>query len=234
MVLSYGLWKSRYGGDPSLVGKTHPHRRRGLHGDRRDAARFRVAILERPRQLWVPVGYTKTDFGRGDNSFLSIARLKPGVSLAQARAEMEAVGSSVAGSTPRKTRIWAPRYLAAEFGMEGTSHHDVDTAGGRGVRAADRLRQRGEPAAGARRGPAEGVRHPARAGRAGSRIARQLLTESILLALAGGVAGLLLAAWGTRVLFFAFRLDSLYLPLAPSILSRSMAACLLSRWWSPA
>ena len=47
VVLSYGLWKTRYGGDPSLVGRTHPDRRRGFHGDRRDAARIRVAILER-------------------------------------------------------------------------------------------------------------------------------------------------------------------------------------------
>jgi putative ABC transport system permease protein len=92
VVLSYGLWQSRYGGDPSLVGKTI----------RVDSAEFTVVgVMPRefewqfwsgPRRLWVPVGYTKTDFGRGDNSFLSIARLKPGVTVAQAAAEMEAVG----------------------------------------------------------------------------------------------------------------------------------------------
>ena len=108
VVLSYGLWKTRYGGDPSLVGKTI----------RIDGADFTViGVMPRdfewqfwsgPRQLWVPVGYTKTDFGRGDNSFISIARLKPGVSVAQARAEMEAVGQQRrSGSIPRKTRTWA-------------------------------------------------------------------------------------------------------------------------------
>jgi len=55
-----------------------------------------------PRQLWVPVGYNKTDFGRGNNSFIALARLKPGVSVAQAAAEMAAVGSNVAKQYPRE------------------------------------------------------------------------------------------------------------------------------------
>ena len=73
-----------------------------------------------PRQLWVPVGYTKTDFGRSDNSFLSIARLKPGVSVAQARAEMEAVGSGIAQQYPKEdANMSATVTPMSEFGMEG-------------------------------------------------------------------------------------------------------------------
>src|SRR6266567_4353244 len=88
VVLSYGLWKTRYGGDPSLVGRT-------IKIDGEDFTvigvmprGFEWQFWSGPRRLWVPVGYTKTDFGRGDNSFIAIARLKPDVSVAQARAEM--------------------------------------------------------------------------------------------------------------------------------------------------
>src|SRR5260370_23824477 len=72
------------------------------------------------RQLWVPVGYTKTDFGRGDNSFISIARLKPGVSVPQARAEMEAVGNSVQRQYPKEdANMGATVSPLSDFGTEG-------------------------------------------------------------------------------------------------------------------
>ena len=166
VVLSYGLWKRRYGGDPSLVGRTI----------RIDGADFTViGVMPRefewqfwsgPRQLWVPVGYTKTDFGRGDNSFIAIARLKPGVSVAQARAEMEAVARPASQRQYPKedADMGATVSPLARLRDGGSSHHHADAAGRGGVRAADCLRQRREPAAGARRGPAEGVCHPLRAG----------------------------------------------------------------------
>jgi putative ABC transport system permease protein len=79
VVLSYGLWTTRYAADPSLVGRTIT-----IDGDQflvigvmpRD---FEWQFWSGQRKLWVPVGYTKTDFGRDDHSFISIARLKPGV-----------------------------------------------------------------------------------------------------------------------------------------------------------
>ena len=216
VVLSYGLWKRRYGGDPSLVGRTI----------RVDGADFTVVgVMPRDfewqfssdqRQLWVPVGYTKTDFGRGDNSFISIARLKPGVSVPQARAEMEAVGSSVQRQYPKEdVNMGATVSSLSDFGMEGLRTTMLALLAAVAfvlliacVNVANLLLARG-----AVRQKEFAIRRAVGAG--GFRIARQLLTESVLLALAGGAAGLLLAAWSTRLLFLFFKLDAMHLPMRP-------------------
>jgi putative ABC transport system permease protein len=216
VVLSYGLWKTRYGGDPSLVGRTI----------RVDGANFTViGVMPRdfawqfwsgPRQLWVPVGYTKTDFGREDNSFISIARLKPGVTVAQARAEIEAIGSNLARQYPKEDAdMGATVSPLGEFGLEDARATMLTLLGAVAfvlliacVNVANLLLARG-----AVRQKEFAIRRAL--GAAGSRIARQLLTESVLLALAGGAAGLLLAGLGTRTLFYVFKLDSLGLPLRP-------------------
>ncbi len=217
VILSYGLWKTRYGGDPLVVGRNI----------RVDGEEFTViGVMPRqfawqfwsgpPRQLWVPVGYTKTDFGRGNNSFIAIARLKQGVNVAQARAEMAAVGNNIARQYPKEDAdMGATVSPLGEFGMQGLRTTMLILLAAVAfvlliacVNVANLLLARG-----AVRQKEFAIRRAL--GAAGSRIARQLLTESALLALAGGVAGLLLAGWATRVLFYVFKLDSLYLPLRP-------------------
>jgi putative ABC transport system permease protein len=216
VILSYGLWKGRYGGDPSLVGNTI----------RVDGADFTVVgVMPREfewqfwsgqRQLWVPVGYTKTDFGRDDNSFLAIARLKRGVTQAQARSEMEAVGSHLQQQYPKEdANMGATVSLLSDFGMEGLRTTMLTLLAAVAfvlliacVNVANLLLARG-----AARQKEFAIRRAL--GAAGSRIARQLLTESVILALAGGTAGLLLAAWCTRLLFYVFKLDAMHLPMRP-------------------
>jgi len=188
VVLSYGLWKTRYEGDPALVGRTI----------RVDGADFTVVgvmppefewqFWSGPRRLWVPVGYTKTDFGRGEESFISIARLKPRVSVAQARAEMEAVGRSVAAAYPREDAdMGATVSPLAEFGMAGLRTTMLTLLAAVAfvlliacVNVANLLLARG-----AVRQKEFAIRLAL--GARGSRIARQLLTENLLLAFAGGV-----------------------------------------------
>jgi len=214
VVLSYGLWKRRYGGDVSIVGRTI----------RIDSADFTVVgVMPRdfswqfwsgPRQLWVPVGYTKTDFGRGENSFISIARLKPGVSVAQARQEMAAIGSGIAKQYPADdANMSATVSPLADFGVGGMRSTMLTLFAAVAfvlliacVNVANLLLARG-----AARQKEFAIRLALGAG--GSRLARQLLTESFLLALAGAAAGLLLAAVSIRLLVSAFTLDGLQLNL---------------------
>jgi putative ABC transport system permease protein len=216
VVLSYGLWKRRYGGDPSLVGRNI----------RVDGADFTVVgVMPRDfewqfwsgqRQLWVPVGYTKTDFGRDENSFIAIARLKPGVSVAQARAEMQAVASGVQHQYPKEdANMGATVEPLSEFGMYGLRTTLLALFAAVAfvlmiacVNVANLLLARG-----AVRQKEFAIRRALGAG--GFRIARQLLTESLLLSLAGGAAGLMLAAWSIRLLFFSFHMDAMYLPMRP-------------------
>ena len=216
VVLSFGLWKRRYDGRISLIGETI----------RIDGADFTVVGVMPPdfqwqfdsdqRQLWVPVGYTKTDFGRGDNSFISIARLKPGISIERARNEMQAIGSRVQKQYPKEdANMGATVQPMSDYGMEGLRSTLLALLAAVAfvlliacVNIANLLLARG-----ATRQKEFAIRRTLGAG--GARLARQLLTESVLLALAGGAAGLLLAAWGTRLIFVVFKLDSLNLPMRP-------------------
>ncbi len=215
VVLSYGLWQSRYAGDPGLLGKSiridsEPFTVIGVM-----PADFEWSIWSGgPRRLWVPVGYTKTDFGRDNHSFLSIARLKPGVSLAQARAEMEAVGHNVATQYPADdAQMSATVSPLGEFGTESLRTVMLTLLAAVSfvlliacVNVANLLL-----AHGAGRQKEFAIRLAL--GAPASRIARQLLTENTLLALAGGAAGLLVAALGTRLMLYAFQMRWLSVPL---------------------
>lgn len=213
VVLSYGLWKARYGGDPSLVGRTI----------RVDGADFMViGVMPRdfgwqfwsgPSQLWVPVGYTKTDFGRQENSFIAIARLKPGVTKAHANAEVAAIASRLQKQYPKdNANMGATVMPLSEFGMTGLRTTMLTLLAAVAfvlligcVNVANLLLARG-----ATRRKEFAIRRAL--GAPGFRIARQLMTESALLALAGGTAGLLLAGWSNRLLLHAFKLNALGLP----------------------
>ena len=214
VVLSYGLWKRRYGGDPALVGKT-------IKVDGQDFTvvgvmppDFHFQFWSGPRQLWVPVGYTKTDYGRDENSFIAFARLKPGVTVTQAQAEMEAIAKRMVQQYPKEDRgMGATVIPMSDFGVQGLRQALLTLLAAVGfvlligcVNVANLLLARGMA-----RQKELAVRRAL--GASGSRIAGQLLTESVLIGLVGGAVGLILAVWGTELLFHVFRLDNMHLPL---------------------
>lgn len=214
VILSYGLWKRRYGADRSLVGKA-------IRIDGEDFTvvgvmpdGFRWQFWSGPRQLWVPVGYTETDKGRDDNSFISIARLKPGVTLAQARADLAAIGSTLSRQYPKDlpqmSATVQPMADAAVGNLRPTMLTLFATVGFvlliACVNVANLLLARG-----AARQKEFALRRAMGAG--GARIARQLLTESVSLALLGGAVGLAMAWWATGVLPSILPGSLLMLPL---------------------
>jgi putative ABC transport system permease protein len=214
VILSYGLWKRRYGGDPALVGRT-------IKIDGEDFTvvgvmprQFQWQFWSGPRQLWVPVGYTKTDYSRDEHSFIAFARLKPGVTVAQARAEMETIAGHLAQEYPKEDPgMGATVTPMGDYGLETLRATMLALLAAVGfvlliacVNVANLMLARG-----AARQKELAIRCALGAGR--FRIARQLLTESVLLALLGGVCGLLLATWSSALLFHVFRLDSMHLPL---------------------
>jgi putative ABC transport system permease protein len=214
VVLSYGLWARRYASDRTLVGKT-------IKVDGEDFTvvgvmprEFHWEFWSGPRQLWVPVGYTVGDQGRASNSFISFARLKPGVTVAQARAEMEGIGTRLSQQYPKElTDMGATAVPLGEYGLEGLRKVMWALLAAVGfvlliacVNVANLLLARG-----AARQKELAVRKALGAG--GARIARQLLTESVLLALVGGISGLFLTAWSTSLLPTLLPVEALHIPL---------------------
>ncbi len=200
VVLSHGLWVRRYAGDPSIVGKTIAIDSRGhvVIGVMPPSFRFQFGV---ERQLWVPAGWTRGDQDRGSNSFIAIGRLRKDVTLAQAGSEMDTIGRALATAYPDQNPGQSVRVIPmSELTRSRLQSALVPMLAVVGfvlliacANVANLLLARA-----AARSRELAIRAALGAGR--GRILRQLLTESVVLAAAGGLAGLTLASWSASAL----------------------------------
>jgi putative ABC transport system permease protein len=196
-VLNRNLWERRFGGDPELVGKPllldgEPYTVVGIVDDP-----LRGTVAE----MWTPLGLDLSKEDRGFHIVFVIGRLKEGVSLEKAQAEMGTIAKRLQQQYPDTNEGW-------EIGLDRMHNMIVKDVRPRLMillaavvavlliacanlmnlflaRFATREREMAlRTALGARRG----------------RVARQLLTEILLVAIVGSAVGVVLATWGTKAL----------------------------------
>jgi putative ABC transport system permease protein len=202
-LISAGLWERKFGKAPDVLGK-------GITLDGKTytivgviPANFHLQIPGfREGQVYLPIGQwsnpwlSKRGAGLGIHG---IGRLKPGVSVEQARADMDSVTRNLAVAFPEADKGIGAKLVPLKQQLVGEIRPFLLVLlGAVGfvlliacVNVANLLLAR---STGRRREFA--IRRALGAGQ--QRIVRQLLTESVLLALIGGMLGILLAAWGTR------------------------------------
>ena len=118
-VLSHGIWQRRFGGNPGIVGTTVLIDREPFEVIGIMPAGFEPGYVA--SELWTPLSVTEANFNVTNTVIQSFARLRPGVSLAQLRAELDQAMQRVIAESPKTHTGWSTMVLSlreAQFGQQ--------------------------------------------------------------------------------------------------------------------
>lgn len=199
-VLSHAFWQTRFGGDPNIVNKTI-----NLDGKAYEVLGVMPAevVLPQPAQLWVPINFDADPEMKMRNArFLrGIGRLKEGVTLDQAQTDTDLIAAQLEQQYPDSNTGWSLRLIPLREILVGGSRTMLfilfgavgfvlliacaNVANLLLVRAAARQKE---------------IAMRTALGASRLRIIRQMITESLVLAIFGGALGALLAVAGVKLL----------------------------------
>ncbi len=208
VLISAQLWKSKFAGDPHILGREI--KINGNHHVIVGVIPAAFATYDSPAQIWSPLVFSNEEFGPGKRSFRFLrvfARLKPGIAISEAAAQMNTIAARLSDAHPDSDKNWGAQIMTEQhYFRTGSNTERALTVLGLAVafvlliacaNVASMLLARNSA-----RAQEFSIRAVLGAGRL--RLARQLLTECFLLSVAGGAFGILLAYLSLRGILSQF------------------------------